>query len=257
MNGELELPNIQIYPDIENLAHAAADLFTRFASEAIEVQGVFSVALSGGSTPQSLFKILAAKPYTMRIDWSKVHLFWGDERCVPPEHPDSNYFHAQNILIAKIDIPKTNVHRIPTEFPPEQAARQYEETLVNYFSSPASQTEHQNAGFDLVLLGMGDDGHTASLFPGTPAVREEKRWVAPVYVEKLNAWRITLTPALLNCSTRVAFLVSGSGKSSTLQKVIYGTFQPDRYPAQVIRPGGEEPLWLVDEAAAALIQDSH
>lgn len=246
------MANIQIYPDPDNLALAAAEKVIETANQAVKDRGVFSLALSGGSTPQALYKILASEPHSERIDWSHTHIFWGDERCVPPDHPQSNYLKTKQILLDQVPVLPENTHRIPTENPPEQAAEMYEETLLKYFSGLASEEDRTNARFDLVLLGMGDDGHTASLFPGGGAIHEQRRWVAAQYVDKMAAWRVTLTPALLNRAKSILFLVSGAGKSYTLQRVIYGSHMPDRYPAQVIRPPNGNLEWLVDEAAAAL-----
>lgn len=247
------MANVQIYPDPNTLALTAAEKVIEAANEAVQERGVFSMALSGGSTPQILYHTLASEPFSERVDWSRTQVFWGDERCVPPDHANSNFFKAQQVLFSRVPIPSENIHRIPTEFPPEQAAELYEETLLKFFSGLASEEDRNNARFDLVLLGMGDDGHTASLFPGTPAIHEDRRWVAAQYVDKLAAWRITLTPAILNRARQVLFLISGAGKSTALQRVIYGSYAPDRYPAQVIRPQTGNLLWLIDEAAAVLI----
>ena len=199
-----------------------------------------------------LYNLLASEPFSERVDWSLTHIFWGDERCVPPDNPESNYLKAKQTLLDNVPVPEENVHRIPAEMNPEQAAEAYEEVLLRYFSALPNQDESSQASFDLVLLGMGEDGHTASLFPGTRAIHEEQRWVAAQYIDKLAAWRITLTPPILNRAAQVIFLVSGAGKSYTLQRVIYGSFQPERYPAQIIRPSNGNLQWLVDEAAASL-----
>lgn len=246
------MANVSIYPDAEFLARAAADHFIEIAEQAVRERGLFSVAFSGGNTPLMLYHLLATEPFSERVDWSRTHIFWGDERCVPPDHADSNYFRASQALLERVPIPPENIHRIPAELPPDEAALAYEETLLRFFEPQAGQSGENEGGFDLALLGMGDDGHTASLFPGTPAIEEQARWVMAQYVDKLAAWRITLTPALLNRSRRVIFLVAGPGKSYTLQRVVYGTYFPDRYPAQIVRPASGEVLWLVDEAAAAL-----
>jgi 6-phosphogluconolactonase len=242
-------PNLSIFPDPEGLAQAAADLFVRRANEIIHVTGAFTVALSGGSTPQAMFRILAHPANRSQVDWSKIHLFWGDERCVSPDHPDSNYFHARQLLLSQVAIPETNVHRIHAELPVDQAADQYEKTLKEFFSPQATTQQ----AFDLLFLGMGEDGHTASLFPGTPAVHEAQHWVVPVFVSKFNSWRISLTPVILNRSSQVIFLVSGQGKSETLKNVLYGNFQPDLTPAQVIQAGAKEVIWFVDKSAASRI----
>jgi 6-phosphogluconolactonase len=246
------MANVQISPDSDYLAKAAAEHFIDISEHSIRERGIFSVVLSGGSTPQSLYNLLASEPFSERIDWSSVHFFWGDERCVPPDHPDSNYYRAWNTLLKNVPVAEENIHRIPAERKPEQAALDYEEHLLQFFGSLPSDEERQHAQFDLVLLGMGDDGHTASLFPGTAAIHETARWVAAHYVDKLAAWRITLTPAILNRAANITFLISGAGKSWTLQKVVYGAYQPDRFPSQVIRPDNGNLLWLIDEDAAAL-----
>jgi 6-phosphogluconolactonase len=243
---------VKILPDSQHLALAAAELFVQVANHAVQTNGVFSAALSGGSTPQMLYKLLASEPFTEQVDWSRTQLFWGDERCVPPDHPDSNYGKAKQILLENVPIPEENVHRIEGELQPEQAAEKYEETLLRFFSSLPTEEQRSQASFDLVLLGMGDDGHTASLFPGTPAIEEQTRWVAAQYIDKMAAWRITLTPAILNRAAQVAFLVAGAGKSYTLERVIYGSYQPERYPAQVIQPASGNLIWMVDEDAAKL-----
>ena len=246
------MPNVQIFPNTEYLARSAVEIFIQLAEQSIAEHGVFRVALSGGSTPLSLYALLASEPFSERVDWSRVHFFWGDERCVPPDNPDSNFYRAKQTLFDNVPVPETNIFRIPAELRPEQAAELYEEVLLRYFSEVEEDDIRSRARFDLVLLGMGDDGHTASLFPGTPAIHEQVRWVAAQWVDKLAAWRITLTPAILNRAAQVLFLVSGEGKSYTLQRVVYGSYQPDRYPAQVIRPEDGEVRWLVDERAAAL-----
>jgi 6-phosphogluconolactonase len=246
------MSDVKIFPDPERLAQAAAEHFVSTAENAIQTRGVFSVSLSGGTTPMLLYRLLASEPYSERVDWSRTQVFWGDERCVPPDNPESNYYHAKKVLLDNIPLPEENVHRILAEKKPEQAAEDYEETLLKFFSSLSDEEERSNASFDLVLLGMGDDGHTASLFPGTLAIHEDTRWVMAQYIDRLAAWRITLTPAILNRAVHITFLVSGAGKSYTLQRVIYGSYQPDRYPAQIIKPVNGELTWFVDEAAAAL-----
>jgi 6-phosphogluconolactonase len=247
------MANVIIHPDPERLALAAAEQFIELSAQAILARGLFSVTLSGGSTPLRLYRLLASEPFSERVDWSRVHFFWGDERCVPTDHPDSNYLRAHTVFLSQVPVPEENIHRIAAELKPEQAAEAYEEQLLRFFSTLPNEEERAQARFDLVLLGMGDDGHTASLFPGSAVVMEDTRWVRANYVDSLAAWRITLTPAILNRAGQVIFLVAGSGKSWTLQKVVYGAYQPERYPAQVIRPVNGNLLWLVDEAAAALL----
>jgi 6-phosphogluconolactonase len=236
----------RVFPHGAELARAAAEEFTRRANEAVRTQGRFSVALSGGSTPRRLFALLAdpAEPYRDRTDWRAVHLFWGDERHVPPDHPESNYRMARETLIERVPIPAANVHRMRGEEPDAaRAAALYEDELRAFF--------HGAPRFDLVLLGLGADAHTASLFPGTAAVRENERQVAAPWIEKLGTFRITLTPAVLNRAAAVIFLVQGEEKAGALRAVLAGERDPDRWPAQVIRPENGEVLWLVDGAAAS------
>ena len=246
------MASVNIFPDPQRLSQAAAEQFVEIAETAMQARGVFTVALSGGTTPLSLYRLLASEPYSERVDWSRTHIFWGDERCVPPDNSESNYLNTKQTLLDDIQIPEENVHRILAELPPEQAAEDYEEKLIKFFSSLQDETQRTEAQFDLLLLGMGDDGHTASLFPGTPAIHEETRWVVAQYIDKLAAWRITLTPAILNRAANIIFLVAGAAKSYALQKVLYGSHQPDRYPAQIINPNHGNLQWMVDESAASL-----
>jgi 6-phosphogluconolactonase len=245
--------NLQIFPDVSFLARSAAETFIQFAVDSIQDHGFFTVVLSGGSTPLSMYQVLASEPFSERVDWSKVHFFWGDERCVPPDHLDSNYFRASTNFLTLVPVPEGNIHRIKAELEPHQAAQLYEDEIQLFFSSFADEQYQKKASFDLVLLGLGEDGHTASLFPGTSVINEEVRWVQAVYVDSVGMWRITLTPPLINRANRVLFLVAGSSKSWSLQRVIYGAYQPDRFPAQLIKPDPGKILWLVDEAAAALV----
>jgi 6-phosphogluconolactonase len=244
--------DVKIFPDPDFLAQAAVEAFIERAGQSIADHGAFRLVLSGGSTPQALYQLLASQPFSERVDWSRVHVFWGDERCVPPDHSDSNYLKASQALLDHVPVLKENIYRIPAEIRPEQAAAAYEETLLVYFSSLLEEEQRAAARFDLVLLGMGEDGHTASLFPGTAAVHETVRWVAAHYVDKLAAWRVTLTPAILNRAAAVIFLVAGEGKREALEHVLYGAEQPDRYPAQVIHPTNGTLSWLVDEPSASL-----
>jgi 6-phosphogluconolactonase len=184
------------------------------------------------------------------VPWGTTHFFWGDERHVPPDHPDSNYRMAREAMLSQVPVPPQNVHRIPAENPDaSQAAQDYDHELREFFRLPSGQFPR----FDLILLGMGPDGHTASLFPGTTAVREQKALVAALWVETLRSHRITLTPPVLNNAACVIFLVSGEQKAETLREVIEGDYQPDRLPAQVVRPASGRVLWLVDRAAGRLL----
>ena len=246
-------PDIRILENAEKLSWEAAEEFVRQAGEAARTRGAFSVALAGGSTPKALYALLSAEsgsPFRARVPWETTHFFWGDERHVPPDHPDSNYRMAHKAMLSRVPVPPQHVHRIQAENPDAgRAAAEYAEDLRQFFRPAAGQFPR----FDLVLLGMGPDGHTASLFPGTAAVREQNALVAAPWVEKLRTHRITLTPPVLNSATCVVFLVSGAEKAEALQQVLQGGYQPDRLPAQLIRPTSGRVLWLVDRAAARLL----
>lgn len=239
------MTDIRIFPNAEAVARAAANWLVETAKAAITDTGRFSIALSGGSTPKLLYALLASPDYVDQIDWSKVHLFWGDERCVPPNHPDSSYRMANETLIEHIPIPSHNVYRVQAELNPETASSHYETTLRTFFA------DADLPRFDVMLLGMGDDGHTASLFPGTIALVETERWVVANYVDKLGVWRITLTPPAINHARHIAFLVTGANKATRLRDVLHGERQPIVLPSQLIRPKDGKLLWLVDETAAA------
>ena len=232
-------PEIVVLPDPAAVTREATDRFVALARSALAAQGRFTVALSGGSTPKSLYEQLVTQP----IEWQHVHVFWGDERCVPPAHPDSNYGMAQRALLAHINLPAQNVHRLRGELDPAQAAQQYEDELRAVFGTLPR--------FDLILLGMGADAHTASLFPGTPALHEQRRWVMAQYVDKLQAERLTLTPPVINAAANVTFLIAGSDKAAALRSVWHGAHDPDRFPAQIVTPTTGYLDWLVDRAAIA------
>lgn len=237
---------IVVFDDPEKLARSAAEKFVELARESIRDQGRFSIALAGGSTPARVYELLGSE-LKDQIDWARVHLFFGDERPVPPDHPDSNYRMAHEKLISRVPIPAENVHRIIGEAAPEESAKAYEEELRRHFSREAWPL------FDLVYLGLGDDGHTASLFPGTEGLREEHLWVIPNRVDKLNTHRITLTAPALNHSTHIIFLVTGGQKADCLREVLEGSFDPARLPAQLIRPEEGKLEWFVDRDAARLL----
>lgn len=239
------LIDLRVFPDDASLARAAAEEFARRAAEAIRARGRFSAALSGGSTPRRLFALLAdtAEPFRDRIEWRAVHLFWGDERHVPPDHPESNFRMVRETLLDLVEIPAANVHRMRGEEPDAaRAAALYEDELRAFFG--------ETPRFDLVLLGLGADAHTASLFPGTAVVHERTRWVAAPWIEKLGTFRITLTPAVLDRAAAVIFLVQGEEKAGALRAVLSGNADPDSVPAQGVRPRDGEILWLVDRRAA-------
>ncbi len=246
--------SIQVSPNPAALAQSAAAEFTRLAQSAIEHRGRFSVALAGGSTPEKLYRLLASPPFAGQIDWARVEVYWSDERCVPPDDPQSNYRMARLALLEQVPLPPENIHRLQGELDPRLAAFQYEEWLRSAFATPAATgAESPVASFDLILLGMGEDGHTASLFPHQNAVHEDWRWVVAEQIQKLDTWRLTFTPPLINAAANVIFLVAGEHKAESLKQVLQGPYQPELLPAQVVKPTNGRLLWLVDAAAAALL----
>lgn len=244
-------PAIRIAADAEALADTAAALVAERAGTAIAARGRFLMALSGGSTPLALYTRLGG-PWRDRIDWTHLHLFWGDERTVPPAHHDSNYRMAHEALITRVPVPPHQVHRIRGELAPVVAAIEYERTLRTALGT-AGREATSPAGLDLVLLGLGIDGHTASLFPGRPPAHETERWVVADEIDGRGTWRVTLTPPVLNAARCVAFLVAGAGKAAILRDVLEGARVPDALPAQAIRPRPGALVWLVDRAAASAL----
>ncbi|MFZ2095343.1 MAG: 6-phosphogluconolactonase [Anaerolineales bacterium] len=234
---------IRVFNDLEALSQAAAELFTVQSRQASINCGRFSVALSGGETPRRLYQILATRPYRERIHWKDVHVFWSDERCVPADDPRSNARMATEMLLNHVPIPPENIHPILCNQSPQQAAIQYEKELKEFFST-------QNPNFHLVLLGLGENGHTASLFPHTPVLNEKVRWISEVYITELSMYRVTFTAPIINQANQVIFLVSGAEKAQVLEDVLEGAYQPHELPAQLIRPNGQHPIWLVDRAAS-------
>lgn len=233
--------------DLDEVSFRAAELFVRLGHEAVSSSDRFMVALAGGSTPKALYALLAADPFRLQISWSAVHLFWGDERCVSPDHPDSNYRMAREALLEKVPIPAQNIHRMPAEVEDHaRAAADYERALRTFFGVP----DGEQPCFDLILLGMGEDGHTASLFPGTDALRETEHLVAANYVEKVGMYRLTLTAPVINQAANVVFLVSGESKASVLREVLEGADRPQHLPSQLIRPEKGHLLFIIDRAAA-------
>jgi 6-phosphogluconolactonase len=250
---ESERPiDVAIFSDDDALMRAEAERAVMLAREAIAARGRFLLALSGGSTPRRLYELLSRPPFVERIDWSRVQVFWGDERCVPPDHPESNYRMAREALLDRVPIPKENVHRIRGEDEPPHAAQAYEQVLRGFFGQAEGPPERS---FDEVLLGMGNDGHTASLFPGTPPVTEERRWVMAEHIEQPQAmWRITLTPVVINAAADVTFLVAGGNKAERLSEVLEGGPRDHPLPAQLIRPKHGSLHWMVDAAAGARLR---
>ncbi|HET8579038.1 MAG TPA: 6-phosphogluconolactonase [Methylomirabilota bacterium] len=243
------MKNIRVLADPEAVSRAAAEDFTALARAAIGARGRFCVALSGGSTPRRLYGLLAGPPWRDEVDWSRVEFFWGDERTVPPDHPDSNYGVARAALLGPVGVSADRIHRIKGELTdPEQAAREYEAELARVFGATPGGPP---PAFDLILLGMGADGHTASLFPRSRALTEPRRWVVSVSVARPGTPRITLTALALNRGREIRLLVTGAEKAATLQEALEGPRDPDRLPVQVVAPEAGRVVWLVDRAAAA------
>jgi 6-phosphogluconolactonase len=239
---------LRIAADAEEAARAAAGEILARARAALAARGAFSWVLSGGSTPRRLYELLASEPALRgAFPWERTRFFWGDERYVPPDHPESNFGMSREAMLARVPAPPENLHRWRTELPPAEAAAAYEATLRAVFGLAAGE----RPPFDLVLMGLGEDGHTASLFPGTPVLGERERLAAEVWVEKLRVWRLTLTVPALNATRCFLFLVAGAKKAAALQAARAPEGDPDRTPARLIRPEDGELLWIADRAAAA------
>jgi 6-phosphogluconolactonase len=238
----------RIVDSSDALSQAAASEFFRCATDAVGARGRFTVALSGGSTPRGLFKLLATDPaWRDQLPWDRMQFFWGDERHVPPEHADSNFRMANEVMLSVVPAPAANIHRIHGEAAnAADAASEYEAELRETFDLPEGQVPR----FDLILLGLGPEGHTASLFPGTRALAETHRLVVSNWVGKLFADRITLTAPVLNNAACVMFIVSGEDKATALKAVLEGPYEPDQLPAQLVNPTNGRLVWLLDRAAA-------
>ncbi len=252
--GEVDL---RIFEDGRALAEAAAEEFFRRAREACRLRNRFACVLSGGSTPRALFDLLAGVRSRSRVPqdlWPSIHLFWGDERAVPPDHPESNYRLAREHLIEHVPVPESNIHRIAAELGPDRAADEYDREIRDFFQLGPGNLPV----FDLVYLGLGSDGHTASLFPGTMLLRESRRLAAAAWIPKLAAHRITMTLPAINHSSCVAFLVAGNGKAGIVHRILQSPApeNQDELPALMIRPDDGELLWLVDRGAASLLAES-
>lgn len=249
MNNNPASRRVQILADPTAIARAAAEEFTRRAVAAVRERGRFTVALAGGSTPKALYGLLATEPaFRERVPWDQTFLFFGDERHVGPEDKDANYRMAREAMLDRLvpgSLPVENVRRVPAENPdPYAAAAEYAAGLENFFGGGGLPR------FDLILLGMGDNAHCASLFPGTSALRESDRLVAAVWVDTLSTYRLTLTPPVLRGAAAVLFLVGGAGKAEAVRAVLEGAPEPDRYPSQGITAHDGETIWLLDQAAA-------
>ena len=236
---------IRIFHDLESLSRNAANLFVERAVQAIAERDRFLVALNGGGTPMHLFQLLGTE-YREKVDWNKTQLFWGDERCVPPDDAGSSYGQARSIFLNHVSIPASNIHRIKGELGPTEASKEYTLVLKNFASPPLDWPR-----FDLVYLGMGEDGHTASLFPGLPINVSEPTMPVTAHYQDRPANRVSLTPVVFNNGRMVAFMATGEKKATTLAQVLSDRYNPELYPAQRIDPKDGTLIWLVDEAAAS------
>jgi 6-phosphogluconolactonase len=237
---------VEVHRDAHAAARAGAEAFVTEARAAVEARGRFTVALSGGTAPKEMYALYAADEFASRIPWEGVHLFWGDDRCVPPLHPRSNFAMAWEAFIRRVPIPEANVHRMMGELPPADGARRYREELERVFGPGVPR-------LDVVHLGIGPDGHTCSLFPFDPLLLERELTVAPAINRELGEPRITFTLPVVNAARRVEMFVVGAGKAQVVAKVLRGPLDPFRLPAQNVRPVDGEMVWIMDQAAAARI----
>ncbi len=242
--------NFHIYPSIDAFNTGIADWMVAYIQQTLVKQDRFTIALSGGSTPKNLYQLLSQEPYKSSIDWQKVHFFWGDERFVPFSDEQNNARMAYEILLNKVDVQAGNIHAFDTTLPPETSAAAYQAILHQYF-------DNQPATFDLVLLGLGDNGHTLSLFPHTQILHEQKNWVKSFWLEEQQMYRISLTAPVVNRAAAIAFLVSGSNKAAVVKEVATGKKDIENYPAQLINPENKGVLyWFLDENAAKLLNNN-
>ncbi len=238
--------HIHVYPNKDKLVAATTERMVGSIEQAIQQNGLCNIALSGGNTPGGVFSLLATNPYRDRVDWGRLHLFWGDERMVSPEHQDSNFRLVKETLLDHINMPDENVHRMRGENAPELASEEYAALLDIHFGAGLPC-------FDLMLLGLGEDGHTASLFPGTDAVEEREKHVVAVFVPKLSAWRVTLTLPVLNAARNVFFLVSGKSKAEMVQCIMSNKQPTKEIPATMVNPQNGDLRWMLDSDAMVLI----
>jgi 6-phosphogluconolactonase len=256
--------SVVISENIEELSLTSAEWIVESIRKTLQLQDRFTIALSGGSTPKKLHLLLASDAFKNRIDWRRLHIFWGDERYVPFNDDRNNAKMAFDTLLDHVAVPKSQIHIMRTDIDPEDSAEEYEGILRNYFSEAASVNLHAAGNlashvsrfttFDLVLLGLGDNSHTLSLFPGEEVIHEKDHWVRSVFVKEVNMQRITLTAPVVNLSRRIAFLVSGQDKAEAVVHILSGNYNPDLYPAQVIKPVSGELFWFIDEGAAMKVK---
>jgi 6-phosphogluconolactonase len=241
--------NLKIFKTTEALHVEAAEFIIRSAKKAVAEQGKFSVVLSGGNTPKKLYELLAEKQYSEQMPWKETFVFWGDERCVGLEDAENNAYQAKIILLNHVLIPPDNIYIIPVNLPSPLAARKYEQEIFAFFGE-------EKPCFDLILLGLGENGHTASLFPHTKVLENKQAGVQEVYIEEKRTYRITMTVPLINSAKQVLFLVIGKGKAAILKNIVADHSNSTRYPAQLIHPQSGELYWFVDEAAATLLNET-
>jgi 6-phosphogluconolactonase len=241
-------PKIIILNDADELYVRAAEETAHIAGESICTHGEFTLCLSGGSTPAATYELLATR-FHLSVDWKELQFFWGDERCVPPDNPESNFAMANRTMLSKLGLRDEQIHRMRGEDPPSAAALAYEQELRQHFGVG----EGEFPRFDLIMLGLGDNRHTASLFPGDSAIHETQRLVVAVEVDAEPRRRLTLTPPVINNAQRVMFLVAGQGKAAAVKDVLEGPRDADKYPAQIVAPKNGEVIWMLDKAAASLL----
>ena len=238
---------IEVYDSPELLGKAAAEFIIKLADESVSARGKFSISLSGGSTPEQLFVLLSSADYKSRMPWTRTFVFWGDERYVPLDDKQNNAHVAKTLLLNKVGIPASNVFVIPVNLEPAtETAKAYEQTLKSFFGDGLPQ-------FDLIMLGIGENAHTASLFPNTPVIHENKAWVSALYIEEVKMYRVTLTAPVINNARNVLFLAAGDSKAEVLKTVLTSPYQPEKYPAQLISPVNGNLFWFIDKKAAALL----
>jgi 6-phosphogluconolactonase len=240
--------NIQVFQTPDELNKVAAQLIIDIGGKCIAANGRFTLSLSGGETPKKLYALLSEHPYREQLEWKKTFVFWGDERCVPLNDERNNAYQAKLLLLNKIDIPFSNIYSIPVNLSPKDAGKQYEKELKTFFGTGSPN-------FDLILLGLGKNGHTASLFPGTKVIEEKAVGVREVYIEEEKMFRVTMTAPLINMAHHILFLINGKEKSEILNNVLTSSYQPNNYPAQLIKPVDGELYWFVDSTAGVLLKN--
>ena len=244
---------IQVFRDVNDIASRAAELILAAANTAVQQNGRFTIALAGGSTPKTLYSLLSSEPYFSVMPWDKTYIFFGDERCVPPDDKDSNFRMASESMLTKLALKPEQVHRIKAENPdPEKAAQEYEQLLTSFFGLSSGQLPR----FDVTLIGMGDEGHMLSLFPGTKALQDGGRLVRSNWIGKLYTWRVTVTAPVANNSGLVIFMVTKPDKALALKGVLEGPYEPEQLPSQLLQTTNGKTVWLVDTAAAEKLDPS-